>query len=409
MFHIFKPGTNYDIIGKAPLWIRISVATFVAGVLLLLVKGANFGLDFTGGHEILLEVAPTVKAEDVRNQVGKLNLGETAVQSFDEKANPNKAYYLVRVQRSETFGQGEIAALEGAFKQKYGAYLQRLRYNPEAGDVVEVELTATATAAAGVDTSTGAIAAVVAGTNHGVRQVRPIGRGDAPRYSVVLRGVDVSVVKAMQSLDPAAAAVKVDFVGPTVGAQLRNDGILAMLYALGLILLYVAFRFDIYFAPGAVICLFHDAVITIALMSAIGEEFSMTTIAAVLTLVGYSINDTIIVFDRIRETLGKAQGAAMKDIVNRATNETLSRTVMTSATTLISCLCLMIFGRGTVLYQFGLIMFCGVIFGTYSSIYVAAPIFIYLRERFGPKEVTPSKVALSKGMKKGPREASSSI
>ena len=177
---------------------------------------------------------------------------------------------------------------------------------------------------------------------------------------------------------------KIEFVGPTVGKQLRNDGILAVAIAMLFIMLYVALRFDFYFSPGAVICLFHDSVITIAFMSAIGEEFSMTTIAAVLTLVGYSINDTIIVFDRIRETMGNSKGSALKDIVNKATNETLSRTILTSSTVLLSCVCLMVFGHGTVLYQFGLIMFVGVIFGTYSSIYVASPIFIYLMERFAP-------------------------
>lgn len=406
MMQIFKPGTNYDFIGKAPVWIRISITTFVIGVLVLIFKGANFGLDFTGGREMLLEFERPVSAQDVRSQLGKLHLGDTSVQSY-EVPGTNKHYFLVRVQRSETFGKEQVAELEKGFQDKYGQYFKRMRYNPEAGDVVELELTETASVAQ-IDTSSAALSSIVRTTGHDVRLVRSIGRPDQPRFSIVLKGVDVSVVKAMQSgLDPTVAAIRVDFVGPTVGKQLKNDGILAVFYALLAIMIYVALRFDFFYSPGAVICLFHDAIITVALLSLIGEEFSLTTIAAVLTLVGYSINDTIIVFDRVRETVGKAQGAALKDIVNRATNETLSRTILTSSTVLLSCLCLMFFGRGTVLYQFGLIMFVGVIFGTYSSIYVAAPIFIYLRERFGPK-VTKSVVVQEKpgkGKKKGAEAA----
>lgn len=397
--HIIKPGTKYDFIGKAPMFIRISIATFVIGLIVLGFKGFNFGLDFTGGHEILLEFAKKTTAEQVRSELAHLHLGDTSVQSYEVKDSP-KSYFLVRVQRSSTFSGDQVKALENGFKDKYGPHLKRMRYNAEAGDVVEVEFTATSSLAH-IDTSSAALAAVVEKTDHQVRVVRPTGRPDEPRFTVVLKGVDVTVVKAMQErIDPEARAVRVDFVGPTAGKQLRNDGILAVVYALLLLLIYVAIRFDFYYSPGAVICLFHDAIITVALLSAIGEEFSLTTIAAVLTLVGYSSNDTIIVFDRIRETVGKAQGTALRDVVNRATNETLARTILTSSTVLLSCVCLMIFGRGTVLSQFGLIMFVGVIFGTYSSVYVAAPIFIYLRERFGPRITKPMPIDEPRSPKK---------
>ena len=128
-------------------------------------------------------------------------------------------------------------------------------------------------------------------------------------------------------------------------------------------------------------------------MSLLGQEFTLATIAGLLTLVGYSINDTIVVFDRIRETIGKAQGAGMKEVLNKAINETLGRTLMTSLTTLLACLCLMFFGAGTVLFSFGLIMTVGIIIGTYSSIYVASPTFKFLRERFAPKEAVASRRA----------------
>ena len=120
-----------------------------------------------------------------------------------------------------------------------------------------------------------------------------------------------------------------------------------------------------------------------AILSLLGAEFSLATIAGLLTLVGYSINDTIVVFDRIRETAAKVKGSALKDILNRAINETLARTVMTSVSTMLACASLIFFGRDTVLASFGLIMAVGIVIGTYSSVYVASPVFMALKERFG--------------------------
>jgi preprotein translocase subunit SecF len=397
MLHIIRPGTTYDFMGKARTFVGVSVVAVILSLLILLIKGPNFGLDFTGGHELLLEFAQPVSAEQVRASLEKLRLGESSVQRYEEAEG--KTHYLVRVQRSQTFGQEEIAGVENAFKSKYGEHLKRVRYNPEAGDVVEVELASTATRAANVDTSTQALAGIVQQTNHDVRQVRNIGRADQLRFQIVLKGVDASVVNAMrQDLDPAARAVRVEFVGPTVGKQLRNDGILAMVYAMLAIMLYVALRFDFFYAPGAIIPLFHDALVTVGFLTILGEEFSLTTVAAVLTLIGFSVNDTIVNFDRIRETSGKVQGQALRDIVNRATNEMLGRTILTASTVLMSCVCLMIFGRGTVLFQFGLVMFVGCIFGAYSTIYVAAPVFIWFRENFGAKPVIEQRG--SKGKKR---------
>ncbi len=386
MMNLIKPGTRYDFMGGAPFAAKVSIGTFVGALLVLAVMGLNLGLDFSGGHEILLAFEKDAGAEAVRGKLANLFPGvDTSVQSFEVPTEPTKFFYLTRIQRSEAFGEQEVEGMKQAFATKYGAAFKRLRYNAEAGDVVEVEFVAGATT--GVDLSDGALSGVVAGTKHEVRLVRRVGRPEQLRWSVVLKGVDASVVAAMTELDPNVKASRVEFVGPTVGKQLRDDGLLAVFYALICILIYVAVRFDFFYSPGAVICLFHDAVITAALLVLVGEQFTLATIAGLLTLVGYSINDTIVVFDRIRETVGKAQGGALKDQLNKAVNETLGRTVMTSLTTLLSCVALMVFGAGTVLASFGLIMFIGIIIGTYSSIFVATPIFRYLRDRFGQQDV----------------------
>lgn len=393
MLNIIRPDTKFDFMKAAPFFARVSAGLFAAAVILISVVGLNLGLDFSGGHEVLLAFEDEgVDSEDVRSRLNELFPGvDTSVQSYEvPTATVAKSFYLTRIMRSQSFGEEEMRVLTEAFDQRYADILEQpIAYNPEAGDVVKVDFVETATQA-GHDVSESALATTVEGTGHAVRLVRQVGRPDQQRYEVVLKGVDATLVNGMKDLDPKVRAVRVEFVGPTVGKQLRDDGILAVLYALGLILIYVAFRFDIFYGPGAIVCLFHDAIITVALLTLLGAQFSLATIAGLLTLVGYSINDTIVIFDRIRETVGKAQGAALDDRLNQAINETLGRTLMTSLSTLIACFCLMFFGSGTVLAEFGLIMTIGILIGTYSSIYVATPTFRLLRNRFGEYDRAPS-------------------
>lgn len=172
---------------------------------------------------------------------------------------------------------------------------------------------------------------------------------------------------------------RVDTVGPQVGAELKKNGFLAVFYCLLVILIYVGLRFDYKYAPGAVICLFHDAVITLAIFVAIGKEVNVPTLAAIMTLIGFSLNDTIVVFDRIRETEGSAHSKGVGFIINKSINDMLSRTLITSGTTFVSALCLFIFADGTVA-DIAFTICVGVVFGTYSSIYVAAPLVMAMEK-----------------------------
>jgi len=164
---------------------------------------------------------------------------------------------------------------------------------------------------------------------------------------------------------------RVEFVGPQVGEELTEQGGLAMLIALGAILIYVALRFEYRFAVGSVAALVHDVVITLGFFSALGFDFDLTVLAAVLAVIGYSLNDTIVVFDRIRENFRKIRKGTPVDIVNRSLNQTLSRTLMTSGTTLIVLLTLFFLG-GELIHGFATALIIGVLVGTYSSIYVAS-------------------------------------
>jgi preprotein translocase subunit SecF len=170
--------------------------------------------------------------------------------------------------------------------------------------------------------------------------------------------------------------VSAEMVGPKVGEKLRQKALFATLYALAGMLVYIAFRFEWIYGLGAVIACFHDTLITIGLFSLFGKEISMTVIAALLTLVGYSMNDTIVIFDRIRENLKFSRKDSLEAVMNRAVNQTLSRTIMTSGLTFLTVIALYIWG-GPVLNGFSFALVCGIIVGTYSSVFVASPIVLF--------------------------------
>lgn len=172
---------------------------------------------------------------------------------------------------------------------------------------------------------------------------------------------------------------RVDTVGPQVGAELKRNGLLAVFYSLLAILIYVALRFDYKYSPGAVVCLAHDAILTLGIFVLVGKEVNVSILAAILTLIGYSLNDTIVVFDRIRETDSHYHDRSSKFIVNKAINDMLSRTIITSGTVFTSALCLWIFSTGTV-SDIAFAITIGMFFGTYSSIFVAAPMMILMEK-----------------------------
>ena len=185
------------------------------------------------------------------------------------------------------------------------------------------------------------------------------------------------------TLDKAYGANQVDIrrvemVGPKVGKDLRRQGFLAIIYALVGILIYVTFRFEFKFALGAVVALFHDVIITVGIFSLLDKEFSLSILAALLAIVGYSLNDTIVVYDRIRENLRKPGKRSYEELINTSINQTLSRTILTSVTTILVLFCLFFLGGG-VIHDFAFALMVGVIVGTYSSIFIASPIVIAMR------------------------------
>ena len=203
----------------------------------------------------------------------------------------------------------------------------------------------------------------------------------------------VNIIAALKPLvsEGEVESRRVEFVGPQVGSELATDGLMAIVYSMIAILAYVAWRFELRFAYGAILAIVHDLVITVGLFSVLQKEFTLVVVAALLTVIGYSINDTIVVYDRIREETIRMKKQALAVVINQAVNDTLSRTIITTLTVVLVLAALLLFG-GAVIHDFALVLFCGVVVGTYSSIFVASPI-VLLMER---KETESQKETLNK-------------
>jgi preprotein translocase subunit SecF len=230
----------------------------------------------------------------------------------------------------------------------------------------------------------------VEATGTGVQEVRELGEvtgGGGFDYQVVASGMADKVFAALnKGLEkPDFEQRRVDYVGPQVGKQLRNRGIMALVYAMVAILIYVAFRFDFKFGPGALLAMLHDVVMVCGYYLVSRREFNLTSIAALLTIIGYSVNDTIVIYDRIREDMVKYKGKPLAEVINIAVNDTLGRTILTSGVTAMSLLGLLIFGVGEI-WDFAMAMMVGIIVGTYSSVYIASPLTIWLDERAAARE-----------------------
>jgi preprotein translocase subunit SecF len=248
-----------------------------------------------------------------------------------------------------------------------------------------------------------------------------------PRYTAIAQsivdyrdkskgGVLGSVDELKGAVDPAVVASlqdnffvsdfgirNVEIVGPQVGQQLRKQAILATLYSLAGMLVYLAFRFEWIYGVAAVLTVFHDTLITVGAFSLLDREISLTVIAAILTLIGYSNNDTIVVFDRIRENIKLLRRDKLADIVNRSINQTLSRTILTAGLTFLTVLALFLFG-GEVLHNFSLALVIGILIGTYSSIAIAAPILVAYQEWRGERGKKPLAMPLRPGSTTKPKE-----
>jgi preprotein translocase subunit SecF len=237
----------------------------------------------------------------------------------------------------------------------------------------------------------------------GLRVVQ-LGEANSPEFLIKAQGTESELNQVSQTVEAILKSAsgagqyeikRVDVVGPAAGSSLRQSGFLSMFYALLCILIYVALRFDVRYAPGAVLALFHDTVLTIGVFVITQKQFDLLTLAALLALIGYSNNDTIIVYDRVRETLQANPKLSIEEAVNKATNETLGRTILTSLATFFTAASLWLFG-GPVIHDFAFTFSIGIVIGSYSSIFVASSLVIYITQYKARRDANPHARAKAK-------------
>ena len=325
---LLKQQTKIDFLGRRKIALTISAIVILACFISFFTRGLNLGIDFTGGTLVEVGYDKAVEVESVRSALQSNGFGDAIVQHFGTPRD-------VMVRLPASFSRQDVSAAEISSN-----VMQALRV-PFEETLIESS----------------------AGSNQ-------------------------QCLSGQSTVDCSVQMRRVEFVGPQVGGELTNQGGLAMLYALLGVLIYVTFRFEWRFALGSVAALIHDVVITVGIFSIFQLEFSLPVMAAVLAVIGYSLNDTIVVYDRIRENFRKMRKSIVMDIMNGSINQTLPRTILTSLTTIMVVAALLILG-GEVIRGFSFALLVGVIVGTYSSIFIASPVVLALgisREDMMPVE-----------------------
>jgi preprotein translocase subunit SecF len=375
---IFK-STNFDFLGKKWPFIIASLVLTVAGLGSIALRGGlRYGIDFRSGAVMRVQFAYAPPMDKIRSAMAQKVKGEVSVQNFSGPGVQNQVEIGTELQgQDETQLNVNRQAMEDVLKNTFG--------QPGNG---KLDLNNSGAAELARRLRDPLAAANVAMTDQQVQKLA----ADIKDYSNSnssglltdfgrLSGVSGMTPRILETLKQETYLApyhenSIEMVGPKVGGELRRKAVLATLYALGGMLAYIAFRFEWIYGLGAVIACFHDTIITIGLFSLFNKEISMTVIAALLTLVGYSMNDTIVIFDRIRENLKFSRREPLESIMNKAVNQTLSRTVMTSGLTFLTVIALFIWG-GPVLHSFSFALVCGIIVGTYSSVFIASPIVLF--------------------------------
>ncbi|MBI3680554.1 MAG: protein translocase subunit SecF [Acidobacteria bacterium] len=371
-------NTNFDFLGKKWPFIIASLVLTGAGMTSVAMKGGpKYGIDFRGGVNMYVKFAHTPPVDRLRSALSAKIAGEISVVEIPGSSEVIIGTELKNEKELDAARRTMVETLSSSFGATGGKLDLHNTGQSALADRLRDPLARTG---AGLSEQqlqdlTKAILAFRDGNpNFGILQ-------NLDQLTAV-KGVTPSILNAMKqevALSPFTIR-KGELVGPKIGGELRNQAILATLYALGGMLVYIAFRFEWVYGVAAVIAVFHDTIITIGLFSLFDKEISLTVVAALLTLVGYSMNDTIVVFYRIRENLKLLRKERFEPLVNISVNQTLSRTVLTSGLTLLSALALLFFG-GPVLNGFSFALVVGIIVGTYSSIFIASPILVWWKSR----------------------------
>ncbi len=388
----FKPGRVFDFMAVRWFWIPLSLILVLLSVGLCIYPGPNYGTDFKGGTEIEIAFGTSIGTAGVRSAVESAGFQTPDVVQI---VDPNLPYhFLIRVPDVSAITDEQLQGLRRAlcFVDDPQSPLADLDKCPENARATEVKPSAggdkistrydvdpdlekiksQVLSVPGVSLRASATNPQILNPRDHRVEIQLLSKGD----QLIERLRDQLGAETV----PPSAALRVEWVGPKAGKQLRDSARNAVVIAIVFIMLYLAFRFDLRFAPGVIVACVHDAMVVIGVFVLFRKEISLSTVTAVLTVVGYSMNDTVVVYDRIRENLGRHRGKSFAQIINLSVSETLSRTILTSGATMLSTLAFFIYGTG-VIKDFMLAMVIGIVAGTYSSIYVAAPLTEWIDKR----------------------------
>ena len=367
----FKAGKVIDFMRYRRLCGTVSAVLVLASIVGMFFPGPNYGIDFRGGTELEIELKSKVSTEEMRTAVESLGYHRPDVISVAGA----KSRYILRIQEVSSLPAKQADAIEAKFKAAVGKVaVDAFKVSP-GGDKISLRLSD----AMELD----AIQQALEGSGARVRNVAAFGSAQDHRYEAMLVGVGDELVRGLKAKLGARAPetpLRVEWVGPKAGQQLRTAALQALLYAMAFIMVYVAFRFDLRFAPGGIIALFHDAAIVAGVYVLLQKEFTLGTVAAILTIVGYSINDTIVIYDRIRENMARMRDVGLYQLINISTTQTISRTIITSAVTQLSILGFFIWGT-PVIQDVVFALTVGFVSGSYSTIYIAAPFTEWMDRR----------------------------
>jgi len=389
----FFRNPNIDFLGKKWYFLAFSLVFSVAGILSMLFwHGIPLGVDFRGGTLVYVKFSHAPNVDAIRADLDKIGLHNAKIQSYGSPQNNEVLIDLAERETSEAALDKGKAQIIGALGANAPAGKQDL--NNASSLTIKNYLLEKDPLHLGTDADAKYTTITQAVVNY-----RDKFKGGVLGSMEELRGaVDAAVLASLQDgfyLSDFGVR-NVEIVGPQVGAQLQRQAVLAIVYSLAGMLVYLAVRFEWIYGVAAVVTVFHDTLITVGAFSLTNKSISLTVVAAILTLVGYSNNDTIVVFDRIRENIKLMRREKLADIVNKSINQTLSRTILTAGLTFLTVLALFLFG-GEVLHGFSFALVIGILIGTYSSIAIAAPILVAYQDWRSGRGKTPISIPVDPG------------
>ena len=379
-----------DWMGIKWYFIALSLALAVTGLISMAVKhGLAYGIDFRGGTVVTVKFSKAPNVDAIRGELDRQNLRGATIQSIGVASDHEViiGLDLKATTSSDALDQGKraiVTALSGLFGQGEAGKTDFNNASPQTVSEHLVSADPLGLASKGFDSASKSY--------QDLAEALVNFRNSPPRSGLVsdfhilsgVPGVNAGVLATLtHDFYLSSFAVKnTEIVGPKVGKDLRRQALYVTLAGLGAMLIYIWFRFELSYGLAAVVATFHDVIITLGFFSLLNKEISLTVIAALLTLVGYSMNDTIVVFDRIRENVQLNKRENFVELINRSINQTLSRTILTSGLTFVAVVSLFLFG-GEVIHGFSFALVVGVIIGTYSSIFIASPILVPFQKRMG--------------------------